>query len=66
MLALGGGEIAAVEFRIALGLGATVGVLRGSGREADLLLQDRDWAASERLKELERAVHSVTAFVSNS
>ena len=52
LVGIGGGNIAAAEYRIALGLGAQVSIVRGSGREADELLRDRDWATSDRLTEL--------------
>jgi hypothetical protein len=44
MIAYNGGRISAIEFRLALALGARVGVIRGSGREADRLLGDGLWA----------------------
>ena len=37
---------------MALSLGASVGILEGSGREADVLLADRDWIASANLVRL--------------
>jgi ppGpp synthetase/RelA/SpoT-type nucleotidyltranferase len=49
LLGINGGRIAAVEYRVALALGASVAIVRGSGREADILLQDKDWSASQSL-----------------
>jgi hypothetical protein len=63
VLAIGGGAISAAEFRIALALGARVGVLRGTGREAEALLEDRDWAISDRVTELDMDAASITEFL---
>ncbi len=43
LLGINGGTIASAEFRLALALGATVGVIAGSGRAADELLLDPFW-----------------------
>ncbi|HOP47981.1 MAG TPA: RyR domain-containing protein [Desulfobacteraceae bacterium] len=43
MLGVGGGAIAAIEYRLALALGATVGILGDSRRAADDILQDDRW-----------------------
>lgn len=40
---MGGGRIAAFEYRLALVLGARVGVIADSGREAEILANDPDW-----------------------
>ena len=40
LLGINGGRIAAMEFRIAWGMGAEVAVVRGSGREADRVERD--------------------------
>jgi hypothetical protein len=52
VLAVGGGEIAAFEYRLALALGGWVGVVRESGHEAERLLADPIWSASRRLFEV--------------
>ncbi len=44
VLGVGGGRIAAAEYRIALALGATVGLVADSGREAGRLLGEERWA----------------------
>ena len=49
LLAIGGGRIAAVEYRLALAMGAKVGVLQGSGRAADALLEDPIWGGHRNL-----------------
>ncbi len=43
LLGINGGNIAGLEYRIAVALGATVGVIEGSGREAERVLND--WPA---------------------
>lgn len=52
VLGVNGGLIAATEYRLALALGALVGVLEGSGREAARLLADEDWSGSPGLVRL--------------
>jgi hypothetical protein len=52
LLAIGGGQISAAEYRMALALGARVGAISGSGGAASELLQDQWWAATARLVEL--------------
>ncbi len=63
ILGIDGGEIAAVEYRIALALGASVGVLEETGREAARLLADKDWAQSETLVPLPTDPETVRAFI---
>jgi hypothetical protein len=43
VLGINGGEITAFEYRLAALLGATVGVVRHSGREADRLAVEEEW-----------------------
>jgi ppGpp synthetase/RelA/SpoT-type nucleotidyltranferase len=43
VLGINGGRIAAFEYRLALALGAKVGVVEASGRAASELLPDADW-----------------------
>lgn len=43
LLGVDGGPMAGFEYRLAFALGATVGVVEGSGREADALLRDPEW-----------------------
>jgi hypothetical protein len=63
LLGINGGRISAFEFRIALALVAQVGVIKGSGSEADKLLQDRDWNQSLTLFPLMNETSSVRSFV---
>ncbi len=63
VVGINGGKIAAAEFRIALALGATVGIVAESGREASRLLTDVRWAESEKLVSLPPDGQTVRAFV---
>jgi hypothetical protein len=49
MLVIGGGPIAALECRMALAFGASVGVVRGTGGSAEQVLVDPRWNGSRRL-----------------
>jgi predicted ATPase len=62
LLAIGGGPIAAIEYRLALTLGARVGVL-GGGRGAQLLLSDPVWQTSRNLRVLQATAADVNAFL---
>jgi hypothetical protein len=63
LLGINGGAIAAAEYRIALALGARVGVIEDSGRAVDGLLADPDWKAAERLTRLPADAMTLAAFV---
>jgi predicted ATPase/DNA-binding SARP family transcriptional activator/class 3 adenylate cyclase len=63
MLAINGGDIAAAEFRIAIALGCSVGVIVGSGREADRLLEDREWTAAPNVTPLEPDASAIRQFL---
>jgi hypothetical protein len=63
LLGIDGGEISAFEYRLALALGARVGVLPESGREAAKLATDSDWKTSDRLVLLPANEDSVRAFI---
>lgn len=49
VIGINGGRISAVEYRLALALGAQVIVVEGSGRAVDDLLKDRNWADEPNL-----------------
>jgi len=49
VLGINGGQLSAFEYRLALALGATVGIVLGSGREADRILTDPYWGKHPRL-----------------
>jgi hypothetical protein len=63
LLGIGGGRIAAVEYRLALALGATVGVVESSGRSATALLQDPDWVPAANLLCIPLDAMALRAFV---
>jgi ppGpp synthetase/RelA/SpoT-type nucleotidyltranferase len=63
VLGVNGGGIAAIEYRIALALGATTAVLEDSGRAAAQLLGDEQWATSEHLVAMAADPQTVRAFV---
>ena len=63
VLGINGGEVAAAEFRIALALGAAVGVVHGSGREAGRLLAEAEWTVPEKLLALPSDPQTARAFV---
>ncbi len=63
VLGLGGGELAKFDYCIGLALGAQVGVVVGSGREADALCQDPLWSRLGNLLPLPDDVATVRAFV---
>jgi tetratricopeptide (TPR) repeat protein len=63
VLGINGGEIAALEYRFALALGARVGIVEESGREAAKLLVDDEWLPSEHLVQLPADPMTLRAFV---
>lgn len=63
VIGINGGSIAAAEYRIAMALGADVGIVEGSGREAGKLLQDSDWGTDEHLLPLPADPATLRAFV---
>jgi mutator protein MutT len=56
VLGIEGGKVAAVEYRLALALGAKLAVIPGSGREADAILRDPEWSKSPNLIRLPMSV----------
>ncbi len=63
LLGINGGRIAAFEYRLALTMGAKVGILRGSGRAAAELLEDEEWSCSQGLLALPRDPQTVKTFI---
>jgi hypothetical protein len=63
LLGINGGKIAAVEFRIALALWARVGLIAGSGREADILAEDADWSILPSPDILSPGFREIRAFI---
>jgi len=62
VLGINGGAISAAEYRIALALGARVGLVSGSGREAGAIFTDPLWSASQSLLDLPADPDAVKAF----
>ena len=63
LLCIGGGAISAIECRMALAMGATVGVLQGSGGAAESLLTDPQWKGFANLWPLPFDTATLRAFV---
>ncbi len=63
LLAMDGGDIAAFEFRLALALGAWVGVVEPATRAAASLLTDAEWRDCPRLLPLPDDPSVIQAFV---
>ena len=63
LLGLNGGTIAAFEYKIALALGAYVGVVRDNGGEAAKLLKDDAWSTSKMLVCLPADAMTIRAFI---
>ena len=63
LLGFGGGRISALEYRMALALGATVGLMMRSGGAAEELLRDELWAGERRLLSLPGDGPTLRAFV---
>jgi len=65
LIGVNGGAISAAEYATALALGARVGLVRDSGREADAFLMDPAWAdcAKGRLVPLEADAGAILAFL---
>jgi ppGpp synthetase/RelA/SpoT-type nucleotidyltranferase len=59
---IGGGAIAGTEYRIAAALGAHVGIIEGSGREAERIFTDAFWASVPTLLMLPPDAHVMRAF----
>jgi class 3 adenylate cyclase/tetratricopeptide (TPR) repeat protein len=63
VIGIGGGRLTALELRIAIALGATVGVIAGSGGASSALLADPAWGTSGRLVELEPTATALRGFL---
>ncbi len=63
VLGFGGGPLSAVEYRIALGFGAWVGLVEGSGGAVEALQNDRLWSGVPNLLALPCDPTSVRALV---
>jgi ppGpp synthetase/RelA/SpoT-type nucleotidyltranferase len=63
LLGFGGGSLSAVEYRVALGLGASVGIVAETGGTAEELLADPLWAGLPNLYQLPFDSATARAFV---
>ena len=63
LLGLGGGPISAVEYRVALAMGASVGVVTGTQGAAEALTEDLLWSTLPRLYPLPNDPMTVRAFI---
>jgi ppGpp synthetase/RelA/SpoT-type nucleotidyltranferase len=63
VLGINGGAISALEYRMALAFGITVGVVEESGREVTKLLQDEKWMKSRKLYIIPADTMTLRAFV---
>ncbi|MCF7859132.1 MAG: hypothetical protein K9N07_07400 [Candidatus Cloacimonetes bacterium] len=66
VLGINGGRISDLEYRLALALGATVGLVESSGRAATGLLLDGDWVGHERIIVIPHEVDSIWAFINQN
>lgn len=64
LLGINGGVLSGVEFRLAMALGATVGLIEDSGRAVSTLLTDPDWRRLGRLAALLNEAATIAPFVS--
>jgi ppGpp synthetase/RelA/SpoT-type nucleotidyltranferase len=62
LLGIGGGQISAIEYRMALGLGASVGVIADSGGAVARLLDDPIWSRVPNLFPLPCDAMTIRAF----
>jgi ppGpp synthetase/RelA/SpoT-type nucleotidyltranferase len=63
LLGFNGGDISALEYRIALALGIKVGVLQESGGAVEQLLKDAGWKSSKTLLPLPTDRMTIKAFI---
>jgi class 3 adenylate cyclase/tetratricopeptide (TPR) repeat protein len=63
LIGMGGGRVAAAEYTIGLSLGATVGLIRGSGRAADEILSDGHWSSAKRMIPLTPDIETLHSFL---
>jgi ppGpp synthetase/RelA/SpoT-type nucleotidyltranferase/KaiC/GvpD/RAD55 family RecA-like ATPase len=63
LVGVNGGKIAAVEYRMAIALGASVALVQGSELEASKLLSDNKWNTSKNLIPLANDSTTIWAFI---
>jgi hypothetical protein len=63
LIGIGGGRVAGAEYAIGLSLGATLGIIRGSGGAADRMMSDAYWSSMKRLIPLRPDPEAVRSFL---
>jgi hypothetical protein len=63
LLGINGGILSAIEYRMAIALGARTGIIEDSGMEADKLLLDKDWNTQPKLFSLPNDCNAVRSFL---
>jgi class 3 adenylate cyclase/tetratricopeptide (TPR) repeat protein len=63
MIGIGGGRVAGAEYAIGLALGATLGIIRGTGRAADGILSDEHWSSKRQLIPLKPDAQALRSFL---
>jgi ppGpp synthetase/RelA/SpoT-type nucleotidyltranferase len=63
VLGINGGRLASLEYKMALALGAKVGLIEESGREASRLLNDEEWGTVPNLIRLPYDAYTIRAFL---
>jgi len=63
LVGIGGGHVSAIEYRIALALGAAVGLVQGTGGSADELLDDAQWSGLSNIHPLPGDARKIQEFV---
>jgi len=63
LLVINGGKISEAEYKLALTLGAKVGIIEGSGGETSKLFSDTDWNASINLIQLPNDSAIIKSFI---
>jgi ppGpp synthetase/RelA/SpoT-type nucleotidyltranferase len=63
LVGIGGGPVSAIEYRVALAMGACVGIVTGTGGSAEALLNDALWTGQENLVPLPCDPQTLRAFL---
>jgi ppGpp synthetase/RelA/SpoT-type nucleotidyltranferase len=63
IIGINGGKISAIEYKVAIGLGAITAVLEDSKKEAEKLLMDKDWCNAKNLIPMLNDQSTAWAFV---
>ena len=66
LIGFAGGKLSAIEYRIAVALGASVGLVRDSGGSASALLADGNWSGFKNLLALPLDASALRVFVFSS